>query len=237
MNLSTVLTKTTKAIAAYSSTPAMDALRSNKAQLAAFQAKHAATMARLEPLHCAAADAQPALELVAVIRARRVTMLGEVALGEATEADLDALDQSLVAAEAQARVASRALEVTEAGIQRLEAEITALNAAAQPIAARSAALIYEAGKELVEARLDKYKEAMEALGRAHAEVAGACMATDALASITSDPRRLPITGELHKLAWEAPVPNMALLDPAEWVFDFHKEAEAAKAAVLAELGG
>jgi hypothetical protein len=46
-----------------------------------------------------------------------------------------------------------------------------------------------------------------------------------------------VLGEMAKLQWQAPLPNLPGVDPEDWVFDFAAQAERAKLAALSELLG
>jgi hypothetical protein len=219
------------------STPARDALRKQQSELDAITAQQAVLQRRIVGFMDAASSSQPSQQRLQALKGRRAELLGAVALGDAGHDDLEALDRELADAEAQARAASRAQEIASAGAARLQEQLTALAAKAAPIAQSMAALGYAAAVEMAVERLADYRHAVEAMGRAHAVLAGYCAAADTFADMTSDPRRLPVQGELHRMRFEALLPNLPGIEQAQWSFDFTQLGAAAQAEALAALQG
>ena len=218
-------------------TPARDTIRKRRAELEEITVQQTVLQQRIAGFQDTAGSAQPTQQRVQALRARRPALLADVALREASHDELEALDRELQDAEAQARAASRAQEISSAGAARLQEQLTALAAKAAPIAQSMAALGYAAAVEMAVERLADYRHAVEAMGRAHAVLAGYCAAADTFADMTSDPRRLPVQGELHRMRFEALLPNLPGIEQAQWSFDFTQLGAATQAEALAALQG
>lgn len=217
-------------------TTARDALRAAQTQLDSLVTQQTMLQSRIAGFLDAANVPQPSQQMAADLRARRAALLGAVALGDASHAELEALDAELLTAEAAARSAALGQEIAAAGAARLQAEFDATAARAQPVAASMAGLLHAAAVELATEKMQDYRAAVQAMGEAHATLAGACLAADVFCDMYANPRRYPVTGELHRLKFEAPTPMLPTVDRAEWAFDYTKQASDAKAAAMLALG-
>lgn len=215
---------------------ARDALRAAQSQLDGLVTQQTILQSRIAGFQDAANVAQPSQQIAADLRARRASLLGAVALGDASHAELEALDAELLTAEAAARSAALGQEIAAAGAARLQAEFDATAARAQPVAASMAGLLHAAAVELATEKMQDYRAAVQAMGEAHATLAGACLAADVFCDMHANPRRYPVTGELHRLKFEAPTPTLPTVDRTEWVFDYTVQASNAKDAAMLALG-
>jgi DNA repair exonuclease SbcCD ATPase subunit len=216
-------------------TPARDALRKQRAELHELTTQQAALHQRIESFQDAASRAQPSQQRLDSLKARRPALLADVALREASHDELEKLDRELQDAEAQARAAARGQEIAAAGAARLQQQLADLAVKAAPVAQGMAALLHAAAVEMAVERLADYRAAVEAMGRAHAVLAGTCAAADTFADMFIDPRRLPVQGELHRMQFAALLPNLPGIKQEQWQFDFSSLGAAAQAEALAEL--
>ena len=218
-------------------TTARAALRARQASIADMEAAAAGLEHRIAGFTDTATAVQPSARRAAELRARRSELLAAVALSEAPAADLDRLDAELADAEARALAGARAAEIAAAGATRLQVEHAAVAQRLTNAHQQLPALKHAAALELAAEKLAPYRAALVALGKAHADLAGACLAADHYMDLHNDPKRLPVTGPMNVARFDAPLPLLRGLDPEEWVFGIAMSIMAAKADALAELQG
>ncbi len=175
--------------------------------------------------------------LIEGLRDRRREVLADVATGVKPMAVLSLFDQELSQAEQKYRDGRLEAELAAAGAQRLTAQHAELAQEITVLSNQLPALKYAALLEVAEDKLPAYRNALEQLGAATAELMGACAAVDSVADLFVDPKRLPVTGELRQTQFGATLPALPGVDPKEWTFDIAAQATQVMHASLASLEG
>ena len=218
-------------------TTARAELHAHHQRVATLGAQAEALLRRIAEFQSTAAAAQPPLQRLDALRAKRRELLAAVAIGESDSAVLDKIDQELETAEVQARAAARGVEIAQAGAGRLGREHEELVGQITAASKHTAELQYHAAVEAAQATLGPYRDSLAAMGSAYADLLGACLAVENFADPRATPPRMFVTGELRATAFSSPLPSLPNFDRAAFNFDFSKSVESAEAAALAELAG
>ena len=218
-------------------TTARAALHAHQKHVADLIGQASALLRRIAGFRTEAAAAQPPLQRLETLRAKRREVLAEIALGECAAAVLDLADREIADAEAQARIAARRVEVALAGAGRLTREHAELVGQITAASKHTAGLSYHAAVEAAQGKLAPYRDSLQSMGAAYAALLGSCIAAERFADTTATPPRLYVTGGMRATAFSSPLPSLPGFDRAAFNFDFSKQVKAATAAALAALAG